>query len=202
MDKPKGMSADAFFDSMFESDVDKKALTDHLNARKIISTLAAKRASKGLSQSDLADALGCNQPKISKLESGTDAALTVGEIEGYAKAIGLDVTILVSDRQMGLAEQIKFHAISIRNAFLNLVEQTHHQDLIAMGVASLHMEAFQNINRFLAETAEKLPGAEDDVPHLRFVSANDSKQPHSEANPASKRRSPRKVKRNPNNAAT
>ena len=187
---------------MFESETDKKDLAKHLRDRKIISTLAAKRVSKGLSQADIAEKMGCNQPKISKMESGADDALTVSELEAYAKAIGLDVTILVSDRGKGLAEQIKFHAFSIRNAFLKLVELAHQDNLIVRGVASFHLEAFQNINRFLAETADKLPVEGNGLPYVQIVTADDSEESHTAVKQPPKKRIVRRPKKSSEHAST
>jgi signal transduction histidine kinase len=94
---------------------------------------------------------------FSKLESGVDSEVTVANIEAYAKATGFEITILISQRGKSLAEEVKHHAICIREAFTQLVKLAHMDNLIAQGVAQLHAEAFQNINRFLSETAQQLP---------------------------------------------
>ena len=175
MDKHKAVNASAFLDDMFESEAEKKALAEYLLARRIVSKLAALRTAKGLTQTEIANAMGCKQARVSKLESGVDADLKMSDFEAYAKAIGSDVTILISDRGKSFAEQIKSHAFAIRNAFLKLVELAHKDDLIARGVADFHLQAFQNINAFLAETAEKLPVcAENRLPYIQIVSEDDS----------------------------
>lgn len=79
----KGVSPDEFFDRMFESESDKKALQDYMRRRKLVSTLTALRVAKGLTQADIAALMGCQQSRVSKLESGVDADLkfTVDEME-------------------------------------------------------------------------------------------------------------------------
>ena len=72
---------------------------------------------KGLTQADIAALMGCQQSRVSKLESGVDADLKFSDVEAYAKATNSNVTIMVSDRGKSLAEQIKAHAVYIRNAF-------------------------------------------------------------------------------------
>ena len=146
------------------------ALREQIRKRRVIKTLAALRASKDVTQQDIAKQLGTSQSKISKLENGFDAELRFAELEAYAKATGCDVTILISKRGGSLAEQIKHHAFSIRAAFLKLVELAHKDDTIAQGFAELHAQAFNNINRFLQETSEKLPlSPENGHPYIRIA---------------------------------
>lgn len=79
----KGVSPDEFFDRMFESESDKKAFQDYMRRRKLVSPLTALRVAKGLTQADIAALTGCQQSRVSKLESGVDADLkfTVDEME-------------------------------------------------------------------------------------------------------------------------
>lgn len=173
----KGVSPDEFFEDMFDSEAEKKALQDHMRSRKLVSTLTALRVARGLTQAHIAAVMGCKQARVSKLESGVDADLKFSDVEAYAKATKSDVTLLVSDRGKSLAEQIKSHAAYIRTAFLKLVALSHDDDLIARGVAELHMKAFHNINRFLAETAAKLPvNAENGLPYIQIAAVDESEE--------------------------
>jgi len=115
------------------------------------------RATKGITQLEIAELLGTTQSKVSKLENGSDAELRFSELEAYAKATGSEITIIFSERGKSLADQVKHHAFAIRAAFLRLVELAKGDSDIAKGVAGLHVQAFRNINRFLQESAEKLP---------------------------------------------
>lgn len=170
----KAVSPDEFFDGMFESESDKKALQDHMRRRKLVSTLTALRVAKGLTQADIAAVMGCQQARVSKLEAGVDADLKFSDVEAYAKATKSDVTVMVSDRGKSLAEQIKSHAAYIRTAFLKLVALSHGDDTLAKGVAELHMQAFHNINQFLAETAAKLPvNAENGLPYIQIAAVDE-----------------------------
>lgn len=173
MEATKAVSPSEFLDSIFDTEEEKQALKAHLRERQLVSRLAALRVSKGVSQADLAGEMGCGQARVSKLEAGADAALTIADLEAYAKATDSEVTILISDRGKSAAEQIKEHAFSIRHLFMKLVALSHKDDLIAQGVAKLHLEAFQNINRMLAETAERLPPcAENGKPYIRITPAD------------------------------
>lgn len=175
MDAIKAASPAAFLDDMFESDAEKRALSDHIRQRRIVSMLTTLRVTKGLTQADIATVMGCKQARVSKLESGIDADLKISDLEAYAKATKSEVTLMISDRGKSLAEQIKAHAFSIRNAFLKLVALAKKDDMIARGVAEFHMQAFHNINSFLAETAEKLPvNAENGRPYIQIACVDDA----------------------------
>jgi transcriptional regulator with XRE-family HTH domain len=147
------------------SDALKKQMRDRL----IVKTLAALRVKKGSTQEDVANALGCKQAKISKIENGLDAALTLADIEAYAKVVDCDVAILLSPRGKTLAEQIKYHALAIRRKFLRLAKMAHQDEEIAKGVAGLHEQAFHNLNTFLQEAAEAMPLRPDNgEPYIRM----------------------------------
>jgi transcriptional regulator with XRE-family HTH domain len=187
MEATKPVSAADFLEEMFETADEKKALSDFIKQRNIISKLAAIRASKGVTQGEIAKQLKCGQSAVSKLESGVDADLSLAHIHAYAKATGSEVTILMSERGKTLAAQIKMHALSIRHAFLKLVELAHKDDTIAKGVAELHMQAFENINRMLSETASKLPAcAENGQPYLSITSSEEVDEEVEEAIPSKK----------------
>lgn len=174
MEATKTISADDFINQAFESSENRTALKKHIKDRRIVSTLAALRASKGITQTALSEQMQCGQARVSKLESGADADLTMADLEAYAKVTGSEVTILVSDRGKTLADQIKMHAFSIRQAFLKLVELAHSDDMIAKGVAKLHWQAFENINRMLSETASQLPPcAENGKPYIQITSSEE-----------------------------
>lgn len=176
MESAKPISPEEFLDAMFDSDEDQHALKDFLKQRQIVAKLAAIRVANGVTQADIAAHLDCGQSAVSKLESGIDAVVTLAHLQAYAKATGSEMTILMSERGKTLADQIKHHALCIHQTFLKLVDLAHRDDDIAKGVAKLHMEAFQNINRMLAETAEKLPPCEENGrPYIQITSSEDVK---------------------------
>jgi transcriptional regulator with XRE-family HTH domain len=171
MEATRIVSATDAISNFFEKNEEKTALAAHLNSRKIVRQLAAHRVSKGVTQAEVADQMGCRQGRISKLESGLDADIAISDMEGYARATDSEFTILVSERGKSLAEQIKHHALSIRAAFMKLVKLAHQDDVIAQGVAQLHCEAVENINHMFSETAMQLPAdSENGMPYIQFIS--------------------------------
>lgn len=153
-------------DSSFNEEIQKR-----IASRQIIKSLVAMRASQGVSQSAIADELGCTQSRISKIENGFDDDLSLRDFSAYARVLGREVHIHCPKRGEGLVDRVKYHAFQMRDALLSLVKLAHRDDKIVEGVAKLHVEAFLNIMHFLQETSSKLPPCPDSgQPYIRIVS--------------------------------
>ena len=63
------------------------------NATKTARSLARERAKQGLSQKEVALRMGVSQSKVCRMEDALDADLSYGDIESYAHALGLDVSL-------------------------------------------------------------------------------------------------------------
>jgi len=70
-------------------------LADQIQQRQLVRKLATMRNAKGISQAEMAQHLGCGQSRISKLENGYDADLTLRDLKAYAKALDCDLQILL-----------------------------------------------------------------------------------------------------------
>ena len=58
---------------------------------RLVDRLIIARVKSGLTQTQLAARLKCSQSRISKLEDSVDAELTLGEVQAYAKGVGMKV---------------------------------------------------------------------------------------------------------------
>ncbi|EIP99436.1 putative transcriptional regulator [Opitutaceae bacterium TAV1] len=74
---------------------------------RVVSHLLSMRVSKGLTQEQVARAMGCDASKISRLESGNDGSLRWMDIVGYAHALNADIRLSFEDRDLPAAEKIK-----------------------------------------------------------------------------------------------
>ena len=63
------------------------------NATKTARSLARERAKRGLSQKEVALRMGISQSKVCRMEDSLDADLSYGDIESYAHALGVDVSL-------------------------------------------------------------------------------------------------------------
>ena len=60
---------------------------------KLIDQLILARVAAGLTQSQMAAKLRCSQSRISKIEDSQDADLSLGEIQDYARIVGLKLRL-------------------------------------------------------------------------------------------------------------
>lgn len=67
----------------------------YVTARRIVEELTVRRVVLGLSQKDLARALGCTQGRISKLEYAKDADVRLGALAEYAAGVGLKAKLVL-----------------------------------------------------------------------------------------------------------
>lgn len=56
---------------------------------KLIDQLIVARVAAGLTQAQMAAKLRCSQSRISKIEDSNDADLSLGDIQAYARTVGL-----------------------------------------------------------------------------------------------------------------
>ena len=88
----------------------------------IVNALLQLRLDKGVSQKQLAQTMGCDASKISRLEAGTDETLRIGDIRQYLSALDICMSIGFEDRSLPVAEQIKQHVFAIHAQLESLVE--------------------------------------------------------------------------------
>ena len=60
---------------------------------KLIDQLIVARVAAGLTQAQMAAKLRCSQSRISKIEDSQDADLSLGDIQAYARIVGLKLKL-------------------------------------------------------------------------------------------------------------
>ena len=60
---------------------------------KLIDQLIVARVAAGLTQAQMAAKLRCSQSRISKIQESNDADLSLGDIHGYARVVGLKLKL-------------------------------------------------------------------------------------------------------------
>ncbi len=86
-----------------------QSVDETLNRTRLVRRLSALRSSRGILQQRIADELGVSQSAVSKIEKGYDEAITLKEIEAYAKVLGFGVEIRFV-KPMTLVDRIRYHA--------------------------------------------------------------------------------------------
>jgi len=82
---------------------------------RMVTTLLQFRIQKGKTQKQVAEYMGCDPSKISKIEAGNDLQLKWIDIIGYLSALGVSINILFEDPSIPAAGQIKQHVFAIHN---------------------------------------------------------------------------------------
>ena len=132
-------------------------LDDRIRRSKVVTKLMAIRASKGLTQAEMAKRIGCSQGRISKFEASEDNDVRLGDFRDYLQALGLDLRLLISPHEWTAADQVKFHAVQIRDCLGRLVDLAKHDKQIQKGVQKFHVEALFSLVKLIAESAQNLP---------------------------------------------
>jgi transcriptional regulator with XRE-family HTH domain len=125
-----------------EQDVQKE-----IQRNAMVSYLLSLRVSKGLTQEQVATAMGCDASKISRLESGNDETLKWGDIADYTSALNVQMFVLVEDPTLPAAERIKQCVFSIHehlNDLTELARQVGSDDKIARKINEFSGEVLFN----------------------------------------------------------
>jgi transcriptional regulator with XRE-family HTH domain len=136
-----------------------------LSARQVVRALFAMRSARGVSQADIASQLKCSQSRVSKIENGVDAELSLGELEAYSRALGCDLVLTFQKRHSTAVDRVRQHAFAIKRELDELAKLAGDDSALRQGVASFFGEAFFNIVRMISESATSIPTAKDDSPH-------------------------------------
>ena len=134
------------------------AFEERLHDRRIVKDLMVLRASRGLSQAEVAEKMGCTQSRISKLESAKDSDLALGDLANYAAALGFRLGVVLEPKGSTPVGRVKKLAFQIKDELERLAGLAREDEKIAQGVAAFLNEAFFNLVRILQESAKKPPG--------------------------------------------
>ena len=118
---------------------------------RIVSALVLARARKGMSQADVAKAIGVDPSTISRFETKSDDKLELGMLKKYIGAIGLHASIVFDDGSQSDAACIKSCVFAIHDLLGRLTDiaRKHPDDAsLCDGIAKFQAEVLIN---FLAK---------------------------------------------------
>ncbi|NTU52396.1 MAG: helix-turn-helix transcriptional regulator [Chlorobiaceae bacterium] len=93
----------------------KNLVDEEISQNQISYQLLQTRISKNISQKELANLMGCDPSKISRMESGNDLNLKIGDIKNFLSALDVDIKFLFEDKYLPAAEKIKNHVYAIHD---------------------------------------------------------------------------------------
>lgn len=100
----------------------KSQVENVISSNSLVSMLVSIRLSKGMSQTAIAQTMGCDPSKICKIESGNDARLRLSDVAGYLSALNVGMSMLFDDRSLPAAERIKHCVFKIHDDLESLAK--------------------------------------------------------------------------------
>lgn len=140
-----------------------ESLARGLSQRNIIDMLMALRASQALSQKDIAERMKCTQSRVSKLESGIDNHLRIGDFHDYADALGFEMLIFLCNKDRTMIEEVKYHAFAIRRTLFQMAKLAEDNPAIATEVRSFFREAAFNLAKIIRDSTKTVSSAADTI---------------------------------------
>jgi transcriptional regulator with XRE-family HTH domain len=126
----------------------------------LIQSLLHMRVEKRLTQKEIADRMGCDPSKISKMEGGNDLALRWGDVLGYLEALGVGVSMMFEDASLPAADRIKQHVFRIHDLLeelAGLANQVCDDPKITERIHQFYGEVLFNFVRRFTDSFQKLP---------------------------------------------
>ncbi|GEM_PF-710827 len=130
-----------------------------VEAARIVTELLALRTERGMMQAEVAKRMGCGQAKISKLEAGTDAQLSVSELCAYLKALGISARLVIDNRHLPVAQRIKQHVFALHallEELAKLAQQVSDDTEIVARIHTFYGEVLFNFVVRFGESYEKV----------------------------------------------
>lgn len=139
------------------SDEVQKHYKDITNATRIVHQLTCLRHIAGLTQEQMAEKLGVTQSAISKLESGRDEDLTIGQMREYAKISGEHFGVMFG-KPLNHVESVNFCVEMIRHHLMALATLAHKgNQAIETEIQIFFSDALQKILKIVGQCANALP---------------------------------------------
>ena len=138
-------------------------------ARRVVRNLEYMRLVQNVSQAEVAQVLGCQQARVSKIESGYDADLTLRILEGYAIATGFELELTFRGEGRTLVDDIEEYLKRIEGYLGRIVELADRDETIVRGTMQTHVRTMQSAWAMVRESAIELPRLQDDPQPLRVA---------------------------------
>jgi transcriptional regulator with XRE-family HTH domain len=125
-------------------------VNQEIKRNEIVSLLMEMRVSKGVTQEQIANSMGCDPSTVSRIESiesGNDRQLKWTDIVGYASALKLQMNILFDDESLPAAARIKQCVLKIDEdlkKLAQLAEQVGGDDKISQEISRFYKEVLFN----------------------------------------------------------
>lgn len=138
-----------------------------IQARRLVKMLMSERVRHNLSQKEIAAKMDCSESKISRMESSNDVDLNFGDILAYARATGINISIMLDDSTLPNATRIK-HCVLVIASMLrhltDLAKEEDEDDSIRNAINKFQVEVLMNFLIKYQESGAALPSIRFDEP--------------------------------------
>jgi transcriptional regulator with XRE-family HTH domain len=124
-----------------------KRVKDEICRNTVISVLLEMRIDKGLTQEQIAEAMGCDPSVVSRIESGNDRQLKWTDIMAYCNALKVQMNILFDDPALPAADRIKQYVFKIHEdleSLAKLAKEVGGEDDIAREIDRFYKQVLFN----------------------------------------------------------
>jgi len=135
-----------------------------LASRRLVTLLSVLRCRAGLSQRDLAARLGCTQSKVSKLESGKDSDVRVGDLVSYTSATDHEIRLFFVPKGQTILNQVEMHAGVISGLLNRLVELVGDDPAMAAAAKAAVSKVNYNLGKIVQKAIHSLPAVVEESP--------------------------------------
>ena len=128
----------------------KQQVDEEICFSQLVNHLLQLRIEKGISQKELANRIGCDPSKISRLEAGNDLQLKMGDVMQYLSALNVKMNMVFEDSSLPVAEQIKQHVFLIHEKLEQLVKLAKQVDGDEIIINKIHVFCSEVLFNFLS----------------------------------------------------
>lgn len=137
----------------------KTRVRGEIHRNQLVTLLIQMRVEQGLTQEKVAESMGCNASKVSRLESGNDHQLKWVDILGYVEAVGAQMSICFDNESLSHAARIKQCVFKIGedlNRLSALASECKDDEKMVEGINRFYREVLFNFLARYREGADKL----------------------------------------------
>jgi transcriptional regulator with XRE-family HTH domain len=143
-------------------------VTQMLNDSRIATQMAQLRHRAGITQQQMAKALGVTQSAISKLEAGKDDDITLNQVKEYARITGDRISLLFG-KPFSHTEAVKLHANGLKYRLDELAKTANQNPELQSEIKGFLGDAFFNLFNIISLCNDQLPiDDEDDIEEIKM----------------------------------
>ncbi len=127
-----------------------KEVEERIEAMDIGYSLASARSQNGVSESEMAERLGCDEAKIWAMEYARNDSVKVGDMIDYAKALDTNFFLRVVGRDDTVVDEIEFYAFELQSRVAELNKSSESSDRPLLELTSFAVHSLvEMISRFV-----------------------------------------------------